>query len=75
MSTYTIADAFLPGSGTAVDGLTVEAFKVSTWSGTNNPPHLGDAPPSSPGPDASTTTGTNYGNHGAWQLQLPTPED
>lgn len=75
MTTYTIADVFLPQDGSAVDGLTVEAFKVSTWGGSNNPPHLGDSPPGSPGPDATTTTSTNYGNHGAWELQLPTNED
>ena len=76
MATYTIAGEFRPDLGASADGLTVEAFAVASWTGTNNPPHLGDTPPGWPTlVNPNTTTSTNYGNHGAWELLLPTNED
>jgi hypothetical protein len=73
--TYTIADVFRPDLGSAADGLAVSAYRVSTWSGTNSPPHLGDTPPVTPGPDVTGTTSAAFGDYGAWELALPSNED
>jgi hypothetical protein len=70
--TYTISGIFRPDLGSTADGLTVQAWAVSSWSG--GPPALGTAPPTG-SPAASATTGTSFGSHGGWQLALPANAD
>jgi microcystin-dependent protein len=69
--TYTIAGVFRPDLGSSADGLTVQGYAVSSWSGAA--PSLGTAPPGSP--PVGGTTSTDFGDHGAWELALPTNED
>jgi len=68
---YTIAGVFRPDLGSSADDLDVAGYPVSSWSGAA--PSLGTTPPADP--PATATTGTNFGNHGAWELALSTNED
>lgn len=57
-------------NGIGQNGVTVNAYKASRFSGT---PQLGESPPAG-GPDATSTTGTNSGSEGAFQITTPTDE-
>jgi hypothetical protein len=73
--TCTIANGLRAELGADVNGLAVDAFKVSTRSATNTPTRFDDTQPSSPGRGVSGATSTDFGGDGSWEWAAPTPKD